>query len=78
MLLTHLQKQLGFIERSCASFDAGFYDEAIRIAVSIRILLHDTKSSTSLLTLLGAKGITLRSTCPLIDEQTIMFSGGLV
>ncbi|MBW8327933.1 MAG: hypothetical protein K0M48_01830 [Thiobacillus sp.] len=77
VLLTQLKKQLGFIERSCASFDAGFYDEAIRIAVSIRILIHDTKNSTSLLSHLGAKGMSLRTTCPLIDDRVIMFSGGL-
>jgi hypothetical protein len=77
VLLTQLRKQLGFLERSCASFDTGFDDEAIRIAVSIRILIHDTKSSTSLLSHLGAKGISLRTTCPLINEKTIMFSGGL-
>lgn len=77
MLRTQLMKQLGFIERSCASFDAGFNDEAIRVAVSIRILLHDTNSSTSLLKHLGAKDISLRTTCPFIDENTIMFGGGL-
>ncbi len=76
-LLIQLKKQLGFVARSCASFDAGFQDKAIRIAVSIRVLVHDTKNSTSLLTHLGAKKLSLRTTCPPIDENTIMFSGGL-
>lgn len=57
-----LQRQLGFLERSCASYDAGFTDEAVRIAVVVRTLLHQTKSSTSLLTHLGATSITLLST----------------
>ena len=51
----HLQKQLGFIERSCASFDEGNTDEAIRIAVSARVLLDDTEKSISLLSHLGVK-----------------------
>lgn len=76
-LLIQLRKQLGFIERSCSSFDDGFLDEAIRIAVAIRVLVHDTRNSTSLLTHLGAKDILLRTTCPLVDEKVIMFSGGL-
>ena len=54
--LYHLQRQLGFIDTSCRQFDDGNLDEAIRIAVAIRILLYDTGRSTSLLTHVGAKG----------------------
>lgn len=50
-----LRRQLGFLERSCTTFDAGDADEAIRIAVTLRVLLHDTPQSTSLLTHLGIK-----------------------
>lgn len=58
----HLKQQLGYIERSANQFDKGHRDEAARIAVTIRVLLHDTPSSTSLLTLMGAKNnITLAS-----------------
>ena len=76
-LLIQLKKQLGFVSRSCASFDVGFKDEAIRIAVSIRVLVYDTKNSISLLTHLGAKNIFLRTSCPPIDENTIMLINGL-
>jgi hypothetical protein len=69
MFAQHLRKQLGFLERSCASFDAGYKDEAIRIATVIRVLLHDTANSTSLLRHLGALGITLLTTCPDMDAQ---------
>ncbi len=48
-----LKRQLGYLRRSCKIFDLGEHDEAIRIAVSLRVLLHQTKSSTSLLTHLG-------------------------
>jgi hypothetical protein len=58
-----LKKQINFLTRSCQSFDAGFHDEAIRIAVCIRVLLHDTKNQRSVLTHLNAKGIALTSTC---------------
>jgi hypothetical protein len=65
----HLRKQLGFLERSCASYDAGHKDEAIRIATVIRVLIHETAHSTSLLHHLGGLGITLLSTCPDRDAQ---------
>lgn len=58
----HLQRQLGFLENSCASYDAGHHSEAIRIATVIRVLLHDTGKSTSLLRHLAATDIQLLST----------------
>ena len=57
-----LSKQLGFLERSCQSYDAGFTDEAIRIATVIRVTIHQTKNSTSLLKHMGATTINLLST----------------
>lgn len=57
-----LRRQLGFLDRSAALYDAGHHDEAIRIATSIRVLIHDTGGSTSVLTHLDAKGIRLLTT----------------
>lgn len=57
-----LRMQLGFLERSCASYDDGYVDEALRIAVVARTLVHQTKNSTSLLTHLGASEVRLLST----------------
>jgi hypothetical protein len=54
-LQQHLQESLGFVKASAASFDAGSYGEAKRLAVTIRVLVHDTDKSKSLLTLLGYK-----------------------
>ena len=50
---------VGFLDRSGAAFDDGFEDEAVRLATTVRVLLHDTGASTSLLTHLGVKD-TLR------------------
>jgi len=58
-----LKRQLGFLARSCQSFDAGYHDEAIRIAQCIRVLIHDTNRQKSVLTHLQAKHIALTSSC---------------
>lgn len=58
-----LRRQLRFLERSSAAYDGGFQEEAIRIATCIRVLIHHTSRSTSLLNHLGATGIRLLSTC---------------
>lgn len=57
-----LKKQIKFLQTSCSGFDMGDWDEAIRIATCIRVLLHDTKNSTSILKQLNAKNINLFST----------------
>jgi len=67
-LKTHLIDCIGFLNASCASFDAGFLGEAKRLATTIRVLVHDTTASKSLLTLLGAKSTTMFSTTACIDR----------
>ena len=52
----HLRRQIGFLERSCAAYNSGHQEEALRIAVSLRVLFHDTQKSVSLLTHIGVKG----------------------
>ena len=54
-LLTKLRSQVGFLERSSASFDAGHEDEGEQLALRARVLLHDTNHSHSLLGQLGVK-----------------------
>jgi hypothetical protein len=71
----HLRRQLRFLERSCASYDAGNKDEAIRIATIIRVLVHNTKVSTSLLKHLNATTINLLSTTTEPSPQTVSFVG---
>jgi len=54
-LSKQLDEQLRFIKNSAQSFDEGFDGEAKRLAVTIRVLVHDTGQSHSLLTQLGLK-----------------------
>lgn len=54
-LMHHVQEQIGFLVGSCNSFDNGNLIEAKRIALTLRILLHDTKQSKSLLGQIGLK-----------------------
>src|SRR5437899_1143187 len=71
----HLTKQLEFLKRSSASFDSGHTDEAIRIAVVIRVLVHNSRSSTSLLRHLRATAIPLTSTCEGAGPATLSYFG---
>lgn len=74
-----LKEQIGFLDRSCASFDKGYIDEAKRIAVTVRVLLHDTASSHSLFQQLGYKDYMLIDTCPELENPPPgrLFQAGL-
>ena len=61
-LKKHLKEQFNFLQLSVKSYDSGYSSEAKRIATTLRVLLHDTKSSKSLLTLLGKKKIKFYNT----------------
>lgn len=63
-----LLRQLRFLYTSAHLYDQGFHDEAIRIATSIRVLVHSTNISTSLLKHLGQENIEINSTV-LDDEE---------
>ena len=54
-LLQHLNEQRSFLRRSADFFDQGIEAEAKRLAAVIRILVHDTSRSRSLLRQLGVK-----------------------
>lgn len=61
----HLNEQLAFVDASCRSYDAGFHLEAKRLATHVRVLVHDTPASTSLLTHMRIKdGISYRDGVP--------------
>ncbi|OXD04570.1 hypothetical protein CA165_23355 [Vibrio parahaemolyticus] len=51
-----LETQVSFLRRSAKTFDDGYKDEALRLAVTLRVLFHDTKQSVSLLRHLKKKG----------------------
>lgn len=71
------ERQLNFLRRSCEAFDIGYTDEAIRIAVSLRVLFHDTGKSTSLITHLGADPLKLLSTVrpQSLDPGVVVYDG---
>lgn len=54
-LVQHLKRQITFLRNSALAYDQGSHEEAIRIAVVIRVLFHDTRKSTSLLKHMGKK-----------------------
>jgi hypothetical protein len=54
-LIEHLREQIAFLSRSARAFDEGAEAEAKRLAVIIRVLVHDTAKSQALLTQLGLK-----------------------
>lgn len=54
-LMQHLYEQMAFLRRSASHYDEGEFSEAKRLATTLRVLLHDSKKSKSLLTQLGLK-----------------------
>lgn len=76
-LLEHLRDSVGFLDASSASFDAGFFGEAKRLATTIRVLVHDTDKSKSLLSLLKMKTAMgyLNTTHPYDPKNLVSYHG---
>lgn len=66
--LIHLKEQIDFLQRSAKAYDEGYTSEAKRLATTLRILLHDTTQSKSLLTLLGRKKMKFYNTAMEYDS----------
>ncbi|MDO8947796.1 MAG: hypothetical protein Q7U88_11670 [Desulfocapsaceae bacterium] len=78
-LQEHLREQISFMLRSAALYDEGYREEAKRLALHLRILLHDTSKSHSLLGLLGIKNqIQLYDTSTNYDPDNLIPYSGLV
>jgi hypothetical protein len=77
-LQAHLAEQIGLLERSAAAFDAGFDGEAKRLALTLRVLLHDTAQSHSLLGQLDLKNREFIDTALKLDPANRLSHGGLV
>lgn len=74
----HLKSQIRFIENSQQSFGKGFHEEAQRLATTMRILLHNKKSSHSLLKQLNKDNMNFVSTTPrFIPVNMISYTGFL-
>ncbi len=56
-----LNRQILFLRNSASNYDKGDIEEAIRIAMAARVLIHQTNHSTSLLTHLNSTEIKLSS-----------------
>ena len=71
-LLNHMKEQISFMLASAESYDHGFEGEARRLAVSIRILVHDTSQSKSLLTQIGKKDIGFLDTASSFNANNLL------
>lgn len=76
-LQNHLNEQISFLESSAELFDAGREEEAKRLAVTIRTLVHDTNNSHSLLEQMGKKHEFYDSSLDL-DPKNILPQGTLI
>ncbi|MBI4829592.1 MAG: hypothetical protein HY804_12445 [Nitrospinae bacterium] len=76
-LENELNKQIGFLTSSSNAFDNGNYDEAVRLAVTLRVLLYDTPKSKSLLGQLGRKNILLLDTAHPYSDKNLLPTFGL-
>jgi hypothetical protein len=77
-LSQHLQDHLGFLLASADAYDNGFDGEAKRLAVSVRLLVHDTNNSKSLLGQLGQKNIQFFESAFPVVKGNQNTHGGLV
>lgn len=77
-LNTLLNEQLNFLRMSAESFDKGFLHEAKRLATTLRVLLHDTSQSHSLLGQLSLKTMGFVDTCLDLNERSIIPHNGIV
>ena len=73
-----LEEQILFLKSSCESFDAGFEGEIKRLAVSVRVLVHDTGKSTSLMNLNNCKTIGFFDTALPYDDNNLISHSSLV
>ena len=70
-LLEHLKEQIYFLVESSKGYDTGNYPEAKRIAHILRVLLHDTRQSKSLLGQLKSKDYSFYNTCDLPAKNLV-------
>ena len=73
-----MSTHISFIDNSCKRYDQGIHEEALHIAVSLRVIFHDTNKSISILKHLGIKdSISLLSTMG-GNEESVPQDGELV
>jgi hypothetical protein len=77
-LRARFREQYDFLLHSSSAYDAGFEGEARRLAVVLRILLHDGRSSHSLLSQLQVKDALRFEDTAIHPSPTLVSKGGLV
>jgi hypothetical protein len=77
-LQERLREQYGFLTRSAAAYDAGIQSEAQRLAVALRVLLHDEGKSRSVLGQLGVLDRLRFEDTALYPSPTLVSKAGLV
>jgi hypothetical protein len=73
-----LAEQLRFLAASAQSYDNGFEGEAKRLAVAIRVLVHETKTSHSLLGQVGKRDAMFWDAAVGNESGNVATYGGLV
>lgn len=74
----HLADHIGFLRSSADAYDNGQDGEAKRLAVSLRVLCHDSKASHSLLGQLDRLSASFLSTALPHEQGNLSTHGGLV
>jgi hypothetical protein len=67
-----LSRQIAFLRNSVTLYDSGCREEAIRMAVVMRVLFHDTGNSTSLLKHFGIKDtVQIVTTAKSVEPESL-------
>jgi hypothetical protein len=77
-LLAETQTQLRFLLKSAKDFDEGDLSEAKRLATGLRVLLHQTTNSHSLLFQIGGSLWRFKDTSSPYNERNLVTHTGLV
>ncbi len=72
-LFNSFNEQLSFLKKSATAYDDGDVTEAKRLSISLRILLHNTPRSKSLLSSIG-----LQETTPFLDTASKIIPNNLM
>lgn len=73
-----LDEQIDHLKTSCLAFDNGKVSEAVRIAATIRILLHETRNSHSLLGQLGLRDQPFWDSAAALNDSNLTTHSGLL
>ena len=73
-----LREQINFLIASCKAYDSGFQSEAKRQAATLRVLLHDTSRSKSILKHLNKKNIKFYNFANRYNKSNLVTHMGLI